>query len=48
MAIFNKYKDILNDFINSSNFKSLDYPKLIDEGLYNIFKSENNLMGLLK
>lgn len=48
-AIRNKYKDTLNDLINSSDTKfldwlnSLDWPRLIDNGSYNVSKSRGGL-----
>lgn len=54
VIIQNKYKDILDDFINSSDTKFLDQLdflnqlKLIDRKLYNAFKSRNSLLTLLK
>lgn len=42
MTILNKYKDTLDDFINSSNIELLDWPKLINKGLHNIFKFESS------
>lgn len=48
MTILNKYKDTLDDFINSSNIELLDWPKLINKGLHNIFKFESSWMGLLE
>lgn len=44
VAIFNKYKDILDDFNNSSDIKSLDKFNLIDKGQFNPFKFENRLI----
>ena len=47
-AIFNKYKNIFDDLIDSSNTKSPDYPdflnrpRLIDKGLHNALKSKNS------
>ena len=49
MAISNKYKDILNHFINSLDIQFLDWlnflnwPKQINQKSYNIFKSKNSL-----
>ena len=46
-AIFNKYKDTLDNLIDSSNIESPDYPdssnwlRLIDKGLYNTLKSKD-------
>lgn len=36
VAILNQYKDILDDFIDSSNLESLDRVELIDEKSRNI------------
>ncbi len=47
MAILNKYKDTLDDFIDSSDIESPDYlnfpnrPRLIDKGLHNVPKSRS-------
>ena len=48
VAISNKYKDILNNFINSSSSKSLNQPRLMNKKLYNAFRSKNNLIDLFK
>lgn len=48
MVIPNKYKDILDDFINSSDSESPDYVGLIDKRSYNAFRSKSSLAGLLK
>ena len=37
MTIFNKYKDIFNELIDSLNINFLDKSKLIDKKLYNAF-----------
>lgn len=45
MAICNKYKDIFDNFNNSSNIiKSSNRFKLINKRLYNILKFEDKLM----
>lgn len=41
VAIFNRYKDNFNNFINSSDTKSSNRLKLIDKALYNIFRFKN-------
>lgn len=46
MLILNGYKDIIHDFINSSNIKPPNRSKPIDKGLRNIFKSKNGPMKL--
>lgn len=43
LVIFNKYKNTLNNFIDSSNIKSPNRLKSINKGLYNILKFENKL-----
>lgn len=48
MAIFYRYKNTLDDFIDSSNAKSLDWPRLIDKRLRNASRSEGSLTGLLE
>lgn len=53
MAFWNRYKDTLDDLINSSNLEfpdpeSLNQPGPIDKGLYNSPKLEWNLTNLLK
>lgn len=48
MIILNKYKDTLNDLIDSPNPKSLDWIGLIDERFYNALRSESSLAGLSK
>lgn len=53
-TISKKYKDILDDFIDSSNTESpnwsdfLDWPKLINKGLHNTFSSRGSLPTLSK
>ena len=48
MAIPNKYKDTLDDLIDSSDIKSPDHPNspnrqgLIDKGSRNVLKSRNS------
>lgn len=48
MAIFNRYKDILNNIIDSSDPKSSDRLELIDKGLRNMPKFESSSTGLLE
>lgn len=48
MAIFKKYKDTLDNLIDSSNSKSPDWVISIDERSYNVPKSENSLADLLE
>lgn len=48
LLIFNRYKDTFYSFINSSNLKSSDQLKLINEGSYNEPKSKNSSMEILK
>lgn len=54
MAIFNKYYDIFDDFIDSSDTESssqlkfLDWPKLIDKRTRNARKSKGTLPNLSK
>ena len=54
MAILNKYKDTLDDFIDSSDTESLDYldslnwPKLIDKGSRNPLKCTDDLATFLE
>lgn len=43
MAILNQYKKTMNDFIDSSDPKSLDLAKLIDKRSHNAIMSESNL-----
>lgn len=46
MAISNKYKDLLNNFIDSSDFEFL--LRLINKKLYNLPKSKNSLTYFLE
>lgn len=46
MAISNKYKNNLDDLINSSNLELLDHLGPINKGSRNMLKSENNSMEL--
>ena len=48
VTIFNKYKDTLDNFINSLDLKSANRPYPIDEGLCNALRSAGNSMGLSK
>lgn len=47
-AIPNRYKNIFDNFIDSSNTKFPNWPRPIDKKSRNVFKSRGNLMGLLK
>lgn len=44
MAIFIRYKDTLDDFINNSNVKSLDRPRAIDKRSRTSLWSESSPM----
>lgn len=44
MAIFNKYKNNLNDLIDSSDIKFPDKPRLINKALGNISRSKSKLI----
>lgn len=46
VVILNRYKDSLNDLINSSDLEFL--PRLIDKELRNAPKSKTNSIGFLK
>lgn len=48
IVIPNKYKDTLDDFIYSSNPKSSDLARPINERFNNIFISKNNLADFSK
>lgn len=48
MAISNRYKNTLEDFIDGLDAKFPDRRRQIDKGLRNLRKSENNSMGFLK
>lgn len=48
IAILNRYKDTLDDLIDSLDLKSPDRPKPIDKGLGNTPRSENSSTGLSK
>lgn len=48
MAIPNKYKNILDNFIDSSNLESLDWPKPIDKRLFNASRSRGSSIGFLE
>lgn len=54
MTIFNKYKEIFDDFIDNLDIKSSNWPnspdwlKLIKKKLYNTFKFNNGSLTLLK
>lgn len=48
MAIFNQYKNTLNDFTNSLDLESLDWAKLIDERSHNASIFEGNLANFLE
>lgn len=47
-AILNRYKNTLDEFIDSLDTKPLDWPELINKGLRNTPKSKSSLMGLLE
>lgn len=36
MVIFNRYKDTLGDFVDSSNIKLLNMSRLVDKALCNV------------
>lgn len=46
MAIFNRYKDTIDNLFNSSDAESPDQPRSIDKELCNTPKSEGSLTGL--
>ena len=48
MTIPNRYKDIFDDFIDSSDAESLDRPEPIDKGLRNTSRSDGSPTRLLK
>lgn len=48
MAISNRYKNTLDDFIDGSDAKFPNRQRQIDKGLRNLSKSENNSIGFLK
>ena len=48
MTIPNRYKDNLDDFIDSSDAESPDWPGPIDEALCNASRSKSSPTGLLK
>lgn len=48
MAIFNKCKNILDDFINNLETESSDWPRPIHKGLRNMPKSEGSSTKLLE
>lgn len=48
MAIFNKYKDSLNNLIDSSDLKSVNQAKPIDEKFCNTYRLKCNLTSLLE
>lgn len=48
MAISNKYKNTLDDFINSLDKKLPDWLRLIDKRLRNACKSKSSSIGLSK
>ena len=47
LVISNRYKDILDKYIDSSNTKSSDCLKPIDIRLYNITRSQGSSIRLL-
>lgn len=48
VAIPNKYKNILDDFIDNSDIMFPDCQRPIDKESYNVSRSENSLIGLLE
>lgn len=48
MAIPNRYKDTLYDFIDSSNLKFSDWLGLIDKRSHNKFRSKDSLADLME
>lgn len=48
VAIFNQYKNILKDLINSLDPKSLDWAGLIDKKSCNALMSEGSSIDLLE
>lgn len=48
MAILNRYKDILNNFNDSSDVESPDLPRSIDKGSYNTLKSKSSLTEIFE
>lgn len=46
MAISNRYKNTLNDFIDGSNLEPPDWPRLINEGLRNKSRAKDSSMRL--
>lgn len=48
VAIPNRYKDNLDDLINSSDTESLDWPKSIDKRSCNALKAESSSTELLE
>ena len=48
MAIYNKYKDTLNNLIDSSDSESLDWPEPIDKGSCNTPRFVGSSMKLLE
>lgn len=47
VVILNKYRDILNDLINSLDLKFLNCSKLVIKRLCNMFRSEDYIEGFL-
>lgn len=47
VAIPNRYKNTLDDFIDSLDPEFLDWPRLIDKKLHNMPKTKNSLVGFL-
>lgn len=47
MVILNKYKDILNNLINSLDLEFLNCSKLVIKRLCNVFRSEDNIEDFL-
>lgn len=48
LAIFNKYKDTFDDFINSSDEQFQDWPQLIDKESYKAPRFKSSLRALSK
>ena len=48
VIFFNKYKDTLDDFINSSNLESLNQSRLINKKLCNTPRFKASLIELLE
>lgn len=48
IVISNKYKNTLDDFINSSDIEFLNWPKLINKKLHNTSRFKSSLIDLLE